>query len=133
MNWVYVDESGDDGFAAYPKCSRYFILTSLSLDESSWKNVFGQLQALRTHLKQQYGLPSKTEIHAVPIMRGKVAIGKGLTWFEDADGEPDPQYLGRPFAWADVKAFFASSFRQFVLDLDAAVASATTGVPPSPA
>lgn len=62
-----------------------------------------------------------------------VVIGKGLTWFEDADGEPDPQYLGQPLAWADVKAFFASSFRQFVLDLDAAVASATTGPPRSQA
>jgi hypothetical protein len=58
-----------------------------------------------------------------------VVIGKGLTWFEDADGEPDPQYLGQPLAWVDVKAFFAYSFRQFVLDLDAAVASATTGPP----
>jgi hypothetical protein len=49
-----------------------------------------------------------------------VVIGKGLTWFEDADGEPDPQYLGQPLLWDDVKAFFASSFRQFVLDLNAA-------------
>ncbi|MFA4932347.1 MAG: nucleotidyl transferase AbiEii/AbiGii toxin family protein [Caldisericia bacterium] len=53
-----------------------------------------------------------------------VVIGKGLTWFEDADGEPDPQYLGRPLPWDNVKAFFASSFRQFVLDLDAALGSA---------
>lgn len=70
MNWVYVDESGDDGFAAYPNCSRYFILTSLSIDESNWKNVFGQLQTLRAQLKQQYGLPLKTEIHAGPMIRG---------------------------------------------------------------
>jgi hypothetical protein len=52
-----------------------------------------------------------------------VVIGKGVTWFEDADGEPDPQYLGRPLLWVEVKAFFTSSFRQFVLDLDAALAS----------
>jgi hypothetical protein len=51
-----------------------------------------------------------------------VVIGKGLTWFQDADGEPEPQYLGQPLPWGDVKAFFASSFRQFVLDLDAATA-----------
>jgi hypothetical protein len=54
-----------------------------------------------------------------------VVIGKGLTWFEDADQEPDPHYLCPPLVWSDVKAFFALSFRQFVLDLDAA----TTGVP----
>lgn len=53
-----------------------------------------------------------------------VVIGKGLTWFEDADTEPDPQYLGQPLPWGNVKAFFTSSFRQFVLDLDAALASA---------
>jgi len=53
-----------------------------------------------------------------------VVIGKGLIWFEDADGEPDPRYLGQPLPWDDVKAFFASSFRQFVLDLDAALGSA---------
>jgi hypothetical protein len=51
-----------------------------------------------------------------------IVIGKGLTWFRDADGEPEPQYLGQPLPWGDVKAFFASSFRQFVLDLDAATA-----------
>ncbi|MGB9578390.1 MAG: nucleotidyl transferase AbiEii/AbiGii toxin family protein [Halothiobacillaceae bacterium] len=50
-----------------------------------------------------------------------VVIGKGLTWFDDADGEPDLQYLGQPVLWTDVKAFYSSSFRQFVLDLDAAV------------
>jgi len=47
-------------------------------------------------------------------------IGKGLTWFEDADSEPDPMYLKQSLEWDDVKRFFASSFRQFVLDLDAA-------------
>jgi hypothetical protein len=56
----------------------------------------------------------------IAVGDGPVVIGKGLTWFEDADGEPDPHYLGQPFRWDDVKAFFASSFRQFVLDLDAA-------------
>jgi hypothetical protein len=58
-----------------------------------------------------------------------VVIGKGLTWFEDADGEPDPQYLGQSLAWDGVKAFFASSFRQFVLDLDAALGSAGNSSP----
>jgi hypothetical protein len=53
-----------------------------------------------------------------------VAIGKGLTWFEVADGEPDPQYLKRALKWEDVRGFFAANFRQFVLDLDAALGSA---------
>jgi hypothetical protein len=70
MYWVYVDESGDDGFLTYPQCSQYFILTCLSIDESCWKSTFEQLRTLRAKLKQQYGLPSKTEIHAGPMIRG---------------------------------------------------------------
>jgi hypothetical protein len=67
-----------------------------------------------------------------------LASSKGLSarsrrfwsaWFEDADGEPDPQYLGQSLAWDGVKAFFASSFRQFILDLDAALGSAGNSSP----
>ncbi len=70
MYWVYVDESGDDGFLAYPNCSQYFILTCLSVNENCWKSTFEQLKTLRIELKQRYSLPSKTEIHAGPMIRG---------------------------------------------------------------
>lgn len=48
-----------------------------------------------------------------------LVIGKGLVWFEDADLQEDPLYVGAPVAWDDIRTFFRSSVRQFVFDLDA--------------
>ncbi|MHB8107534.1 MAG: nucleotidyl transferase AbiEii/AbiGii toxin family protein [Candidatus Cryosericum sp.] len=47
-----------------------------------------------------------------------LVIGKGLVWFEDADPQEDPLYVGAPVAWDHIKTFFRSSVRQFVFDLD---------------
>ena len=39
---------------------------------------------------------------------------RSLTYFADADGEPDPFYLGsKKFAWEDIKAFFIKNVREF--------------------
>jgi hypothetical protein len=46
-------------------------------------------------------------------------VGKGLVWFEQADVQADPVYVGTPVAWNNVRDFFRSSLRQFVFDLDA--------------
>lgn len=48
-----------------------------------------------------------------------IAIGKGLVWFERADAQPDPSYVGVSVRWDSIKSFFRSSLRQFVLDVDA--------------
>lgn len=48
-----------------------------------------------------------------------LGIGRGLVWFEQADTQPDPTYLGTPTPWEDVKEYFRSSLQQFVLDLEA--------------
>jgi hypothetical protein len=48
-----------------------------------------------------------------------LVIGKGLVWFEDADPQEDPLYVGAPVAWDHIRDFFRSSLRQFVFDLDA--------------
>jgi hypothetical protein len=48
-----------------------------------------------------------------------LVIGKGLVWFERADVEDDPVYVGTPVTWDHIKDFFRSSLRQFVFDLDA--------------
>ena len=48
-----------------------------------------------------------------------LVIGKGLVWFEHADVQEDPVYVGTPVAWDHIKDFFRSSLRQFVFDLDA--------------
>jgi len=48
-----------------------------------------------------------------------LVVGKGLVWFAPGEEQSDPQYVGPPVTWKDIKAFFRSSVRQFVLDLDA--------------
>jgi hypothetical protein len=48
-----------------------------------------------------------------------LAVGKGLVWFEQADVQEDPLYVGNPVAWDHIRDFFRSSLRQFVYDLDA--------------
>ena len=47
-----------------------------------------------------------------------LVVGKGLVWFDSAEGEEDPVYVGTPVTWDDVRRFFRSSLRQFVFDLD---------------
>jgi hypothetical protein len=48
-----------------------------------------------------------------------LVVGKGLVWFEHADVQGDPVYVGTPVAWNHIRDFFRSSLRQFVFDLDA--------------
>jgi len=39
---------------------------------------------------------------------------RSLTYFEDADGEPDPSMLkGYTFTWEEVKSFFAKNIKEF--------------------
>ena len=48
-----------------------------------------------------------------------LGVGKGLVWFEHADVQEDPVYVGTPVTWDHIRDFFRSSVRQFVFDLDA--------------
>jgi hypothetical protein len=48
-----------------------------------------------------------------------LVIGKGLVWFEQADVQEDPVYVGTPVTWNHIRNFFLSSLRQFMFDLDA--------------
>jgi len=48
-----------------------------------------------------------------------LVVGKGLVWFEHADVQGDPVYVGTPVTWDHVRDFFRSSVRQFVYDLEA--------------
>jgi hypothetical protein len=47
-----------------------------------------------------------------------LVVGKGLVWFERADTQEDPVYVGTPVPWNLVRGFFRSSLRQFVFELD---------------
>lgn len=46
-----------------------------------------------------------------------VIVGKALVYFEDAEADPDPEYLGRKKNWKEIKRYFIDHVRQIVLDL----------------
>ena len=50
-----------------------------------------------------------------------LVIGKALVFFQDADADPDPAYLGKRIAWAKVKKYFIDHVKQFVLDIQQVV------------
>jgi len=47
-----------------------------------------------------------------------IVFGKGLVWFEQANTQEDPVYVGTRVPWDRIQDFFRSSLRQFVFDLD---------------
>ena len=50
-----------------------------------------------------------------------LVIGKALVFFQDADADPDPAYLGKRVAWAKIKKYFIDHVQQFVLDIQQVV------------
>jgi len=50
-----------------------------------------------------------------------VIVGKALVYFEDAEADPDPEYLGRKKDWKEIKRYFVDHVRQLVLDLQKAL------------
>ena len=58
---MYVDESGDTGVG---RGSDYFCLSGITVHESDWRNFINHLVSYRRVLKDNYGLPIRTEIHA---------------------------------------------------------------------
>ncbi|MBI5196498.1 MAG: nucleotidyl transferase AbiEii/AbiGii toxin family protein [Nitrospirae bacterium] len=44
-------------------------------------------------------------------------IGKALVFFNDAEGDPEPQYLRDKPDWKDIKRFFKKNVKQIVFDL----------------
>ncbi|WP_072793686.1 DUF3800 domain-containing protein [Cognatishimia maritima] len=64
---MYVDESGDPGNNTAQ--SDYFCLSGLVVHESEWRAFIDRLVAFRQTMRSVYGLPLRTEIHAVEIVR----------------------------------------------------------------
>lgn len=58
---VYYDESGDDGNLT--TSSPYFVLTSVSMDATDWKENYLLMKDLRKNLRQKYGLHTYVEMH----------------------------------------------------------------------
>jgi len=46
-----------------------------------------------------------------------LVIGKSLVYFNDAESDPEPDYLGKKKDWKVIKKFFADHVQQFALDL----------------
>jgi hypothetical protein len=64
------------------------------------------------HMIKRFGKERVNPIH----------IGKSLSYFSDAESNPDPEYIkGKSVKWDIVKKFFKRHARQFTLDLDAAL------------
>lgn len=64
---MYVDESGDPGNNTAQ--SDYFCLTGMIVHESEWRTLIEAIMRFRRTMKDVYGLPVRSEIHAVKFLR----------------------------------------------------------------
>lgn len=67
---MYVDESGDTGRKM--GSTRYFCLSGLVVHEANWRDLVNKLIAHKRVLKQNYGLPVRSELHASVFMNSAV-------------------------------------------------------------
>jgi Protein of unknown function (DUF3800) len=67
MYLMYVDESGDTGIKDTP--SRFFVLSGMIIHESRWRDMHAHMLQFRRKMKEIYGLPTRTEIHASEYIR----------------------------------------------------------------
>jgi hypothetical protein len=73
MYIMYVDESGDSGLQNSP--TTHFALSGITVHESRWRDLLNHLVAFRKTLKNVYGLPLRTEIHASEYIRSPPVEG----------------------------------------------------------
>lgn len=69
MYLAYFDESGDAGVVNSP--TAYFVLASLLVHETQWLTTLNTLVDLRSRLKARYGIPTRPEIKATDLRRGR--------------------------------------------------------------
>ena len=67
MYLMYVDESGDPGNNTAQ--SQFFCLSGMVVHESDWRNFIDCSMQFRRTLKRVYGLPVRSEIHTVKLLR----------------------------------------------------------------
>lgn len=65
----YFDESGDDGYPTYS--SELFVLSSLYMHETHWKENLQSIQSFRKILKAEYGFLVKEEFHTKEFITDK--------------------------------------------------------------
>lgn len=78
MYLMYVDETGDTGPAGASP-TNYFALSGLVIHESKWRDFISTLIAFKKTMRQVYGLPIRSEIHASEFVHTHV---HGLQRFE---------------------------------------------------
>lgn len=66
---VYCDETGDDGLNT--SSSDAFILTSIYMPSSEWKNNYDIIKEFRKELKRDYGFHSSQEMHTKHFLTDK--------------------------------------------------------------
>lgn len=66
---VYCDETGDDGLNT--SSSKAFILTSVYMPSSEWKNNYDTVKAFRKQLKDEYGFHTNIEMHTKHFLTDK--------------------------------------------------------------
>lgn len=71
MMLMYVDESGDVGafIPNHSSNSPHFILSGLIISQEEWLSYLQNIKTFRKHIKTQYGLLLKEEIHAAELIR----------------------------------------------------------------
>ncbi len=94
------------------------LAVSMCGTRSDFVDLYAVLQTVPFRVVARNALERYDASAVEPIM-----VGKGLAWFEQADAQEDPVYVGLPVPWDRVRDFFLSSLRQFVLDLDAETAT----------
>ncbi len=65
----YFDESGDDGYPVYS--SELFVLTSVYLHYTKWKESHTAFHSFRQEFKERWGLPVKVEFHTNEFITDK--------------------------------------------------------------
>lgn len=66
---VYCDETGDDGLNT--SSSKAFILTSIYMPTSEWKNNYEFVKSFRKQLKEEYGFHTSQEMHTKHFLTDK--------------------------------------------------------------
>ncbi|MDM8559578.1 DUF3800 domain-containing protein [Candidatus Parabeggiatoa sp. HSG14] len=65
MNFLYTDESGDNGFST--GSTELFVLAGLSVESQFWKEYFWKIKNLRQEIVKEYGLIKFNELKGSDI------------------------------------------------------------------
>jgi hypothetical protein len=90
----------------------------LAVSQGGMRSDFVDLYAVLQTVPFRKVARNALERYGVTLVEPLV-VGKGLVWFEQADVQGDPVYVGTPVEWNHIREFFRSSLRQFVFDLEA--------------